>query len=59
MLNSWKKLKNASIKNLFKDFNWEGLVAYNDNFEPIGKIRRSDFGYENNQFHKASYLFNE
>lgn len=47
------------FKNLFKDFNWEGLVAYNDKCEPIGKIRRSDFDYKNNKFDKASYLFNK
>lgn len=45
------------FKNLFKDFNWEGLVAYNNDFEPIGKIRRSDFGYTNNKFKKVSLLF--
>jgi len=35
------------IKGLFEDeelFQWEGLVAYNEKNEPIGKIRRSDFG---------------
>lgn len=47
------------FKNLFKDFNWEGLVAYNDKCEPIGKIRRSDFDYKNNKFDKASDLFNK
>lgn len=53
------KLYNGNIafnffKELFKDFPFEGLVAYNENNEPIGKIRRSDFGYKNNGFKKAS-----
>lgn len=44
------------FKNLFKDFHWEGLVAYNSNNEPIGKIRRSDFGYVNNKYNKVYEL---
>lgn len=46
------------FKELFKDFPYEGLVAYNKNNEPIGKIRRSDFGYINDKFNKVSILFN-
>lgn len=45
------------FKSLFEKFEWEGLVAYNKNKEPIGKIRRSDFGYTNDKFNKASDLF--
>lgn len=45
------------FKLLFKNFELEGLVAYDLNNEPIGKIRRSDFGYTNNKFKKASLLF--
>lgn len=45
------------FKKLFKEFPYEGLVAYNNNREPIGKIRRSDFGYINDKFNKVSPLF--
>lgn len=43
--NEWKESPFEFFKDFFKDFQWEGLVAYNSNGEPIGKIRRSDFGY--------------
>lgn len=42
------------FKEVFKDFSFEGLVAYNDKNEPIGKIRRSDFGYINDKFNSIS-----
>lgn len=39
-----------------KAFYWEGLVAYNDKDEPIGKIRKSDYGIRSFQYNKASKL---
>lgn len=45
-----------TFKNLFETFPWEGLVAYNEN-EPIAKIRRSDFGFENTGFASTKTLF--
>ena len=44
------------LKDFLKDFKYEGLVAYDSNNLPIGKIRRSDFKYENNGYGKASEL---
>lgn len=45
------------FKEFFVDFPFEGLVAYNEVNEPIGKIRRSDFGYKNTTgYNKASVL---
>jgi len=45
------------FENLFKDFSFEGFVAYNEKQEPIGKIRRNDFGYEKITYTKISSLF--
>lgn len=42
---AWKTDAYNTFKDLFSDFQWEGLVAYNGN-EPVAKIRRSDFGYD-------------
>jgi hypothetical protein len=44
------------FKEYFKLFQFEGLVAYNDKDEPIGKIRRSDYKYENVGYSKATDL---
>lgn len=44
--------------NLFLDFPYEGLIAYDSDFNPIGKIRRKDFGFKNTKFNKISSLFN-
>lgn len=40
-----------------EDFNWEGLIAYNEKDEPIGQIRRSHFGHKPIKYHKATELF--
>ena len=42
----WRKDAFEFFNKFFKEFHWEGLVAYDKNNVPIGKIRRSDFGYE-------------
>jgi hypothetical protein len=47
-----------TFKNLFKDFQWEGLVAYNG-LDPVAKIRRSDFGYEKISYISPKVLFNK
>jgi len=47
------------FKEYFKDFPFEGLVAYNKEDEPIGKIRRSDFGYKKDKYNKATELFDK
>jgi len=41
---------------LFQDFNFEGLVAYNVDDIPIGKIRCSDFGIKKDKYGSASDL---
>lgn len=52
----WRENPHKFFKNLFKNFHFEGLVAYNDQDEPIGKIRKSDFGYTDRNYTKASKL---
>jgi hypothetical protein len=44
------------FKELFKEFKYEGLVAYNELNEPIGKIRCSDFGYKKDTYNSAINL---
>lgn len=48
--NEWKKNPYEFFKEFLKEFPWEGLVAYDKNDIPIGKIRRSDFGYEKTNY---------
>lgn len=46
----WKDNPYEFFKDYFKSFPWEGLVAYDVHNQPIGKIRRFDFGYEKNPY---------
>lgn len=43
------------FKELFADFGWEGLVAYNE-IEPVAKIRRSDYGFTNSGYNSIKTL---
>lgn len=44
------------LEGVLEFLSFEGLVAYNESNKPIGKIRRSDFGYPKISYGKASYL---
>lgn len=52
----YKENAYETFKTLFVDFPWEGLVVYNG-LDPVAKIRRSDFGYENKGFNSTKTLF--
>jgi hypothetical protein len=51
-----KETPYETFKTLFETFPWEGLVAYNG-LDPVAKIRRSDFGFENTGFNSTKTLF--
>lgn len=55
-INGWENDPFTFFKDFFQHFEWEGLVAYNDSNEAIGKIRRSDYGYLSSSYKKASKL---
>lgn len=53
---NWRENPYETFKNLFEYFKWEGLVAYNG-IDPVAKIRRSDFWFENVGFNSVEILF--
>jgi hypothetical protein len=48
--------KFSYLSDFLKDFPFEGLVAYNSDNIPIGKIRRSDFGHPKIKYNNISSI---